>query len=100
MFHQASTARTNIIYACGGYGSTRGEEGFWLTAGTLHFQNNISTAEPPPLKWSAPIVRKRRTIDGHQETQAEARNETGATLLVLAGGQTVPASAINALREA
>jgi flagellar basal-body rod modification protein FlgD len=30
----------------------------------------------------------------------EARNETGATLLVLAGGQTVPASAINALREA
>ena len=29
--------------------------------------NNI---EPPPLKWSAPIVRKRRTINGHQETQA------------------------------
>ena len=26
--------------------------------------------EPPPLKWSAPIVRKRRTINGHQETQA------------------------------
>jgi hypothetical protein len=37
MFHQASKARTNIIYACGGYGSTRGEEGFWRTAGTLHF---------------------------------------------------------------
>ena len=27
-------------------------------------------AEPPPLKWSAPIVRKRRTVNGHQETQA------------------------------
>jgi hypothetical protein len=26
--------------------------------------------EPPPLKWSALIVRKRRTINGHQETQA------------------------------
>jgi very-short-patch-repair endonuclease len=26
--------------------------------------------EPPPLKCSAPIVRKRRTINGHQETQA------------------------------
>ena len=30
----------------------------------------------------------------------EARNETGTTLLVLAGGQTVPTSAITALREA
>jgi len=28
------------------------------------------STEPPPLKWSAPIVRKRRTINGHQETQA------------------------------
>jgi hypothetical protein len=26
--------------------------------------------EPPPFKCSAPIVRKRRTINGHQETQA------------------------------
>jgi hypothetical protein len=26
--------------------------------------------EPPPLKWSALIVRKRRTINGHHETQA------------------------------
>jgi deoxyribodipyrimidine photo-lyase len=29
-----------------------------------------SLFEPPPLKWSTPIVRKRRTINGHQETQA------------------------------
>ena len=29
-----------------------------------------SGVEPPPLKWSAPIVRKWRTINGHQETQA------------------------------
>ncbi len=31
---------------------------------------SLSSYEPPPLKWSAPIVRKRRTINGHQETQA------------------------------
>jgi hypothetical protein len=29
----------------------------------------------------------------------EARNEAGTTLLVLAGGQTVPTSGVTALRE-
>ena len=26
--------------------------------------------EPPPKKWSDPMIRKRRTIDGDEETQA------------------------------
>ncbi|WP_375544294.1 transposase [Phaeobacter inhibens] len=30
----------------------------------------ISDAEAPPKKWSAPMIRKRRTIDGDQEAQA------------------------------
>jgi hypothetical protein len=34
-----------------------------------HFRSRYAI-EPPPLKWSAPIVRKRRTINGHHETQA------------------------------
>jgi hypothetical protein len=33
-------------------------------------QVGATKTEPPPLKCSAPIVRKRRTINGHQETQA------------------------------
>jgi hypothetical protein len=37
--------------------------------GAAHFVKLVG-GEPPPLKWSAPIVRKRRTINGHHETQA------------------------------
>ena len=30
----------------------------------------LANADPPPLKWSAPIVRKRRIKDGNQTSQA------------------------------
>ena len=34
------------------------------------FADLMSIAEPPPKKWSAPMIGKRRTIDGDEETQA------------------------------
>jgi len=49
-------------------------DGIFFRAGGQMFRPKtnigIDPREPPPLKWSAPIVRKRRTINGHQETQA------------------------------
>lgn len=54
----------------------RNVEMMWLTGRLApdfktiaDFRRDNST-EPPPLKCSTVIVRKRRTIDGHQETQA------------------------------
>ena len=53
-----------------GYGVSAVEKQLFKLQALAKGKRVMETSEPPPLKWSAPIVRKRRTINGHQETQA------------------------------
>ena len=66
-FEQAKERALELYY------DTRARIKNKLPAQTRKFKHVADFAiqpEPPPLKWSAPIVMKRRTINGHQETQA------------------------------
>ena len=51
-----------------GGGWCQKEAGLWIIEQCN--EKGVFDPDPPPLKWSAPIVRKRRIKDGNQTTQA------------------------------